>query len=84
MTKRCELTGSVIDTVSPPGAWAEQIKAAPWRFKAQPDLNDALARIRAAGLGLEADLIGQELVSLRAQVHHLLTYTPRGGQTGEK
>jgi hypothetical protein len=73
-----------IDDQSPPGAWADEIKAAPWRFKIVPNLNDALARIRAAGLGAEADLIGQELLSLRAQIHHLLTYTPRGATADEK
>jgi hypothetical protein len=73
-----------IDRESPPGAWADEIRAAPWRFKPLPSTHELLARVRAAGLTTEANELAREIEALRAQVQYLLTYVPKGGVEGEK
>jgi hypothetical protein len=75
---------TTVDNQSPPGAWADEIRAAPWRFKPLPSTHELLARVRAAGLTHEANELAREIEALRAQVQYLLTYVPKGGAEGEK
>jgi hypothetical protein len=73
-----------IDRESPPGSWADEIRAAPWRFKPLPSTHELLARVRAAGLTQEANELAREIEALRSQVQYLLTYRPMGGAADEK
>lgn len=75
---------TTIDNESPPGAWADEMKAAPWRFKPVLSTHELLGRVRAAGLTTEANELAREIEALRAQVQYLLTYTPRGSGDAKK
>ncbi len=56
-----------IDNESPPGAWANELKAAPWGYGQQRNLTieQALANIRMRGLWHEAAILANEINQLR-------------------
>jgi hypothetical protein len=57
-----------IDNESPPGAWEKEMKRAPWAF-GQPQklsIETAIARIRLAGLGREADVLAAAILDAKA------------------
>jgi hypothetical protein len=57
-----------IDNESPPGAWGKEMKRAPWAF-GQPQklsIETAIARIRLAGLGREADVLAAAILDAKA------------------
>ncbi len=60
-----------IDNVSPPGAWADEIKRMPWKYSQQVKIEEALTSLRKAGLALEANLLAQEISVLKAELEAL-------------
>ena len=61
------------DDKSPPGAWKEEMKAAPWGYgqTQQQQINRALENIRRAGLFAEATVISLEITTLKTEVELL-------------
>lgn len=61
------------DNISPPGAWKEEMKAAPWGYgqTQQKQIEQALINIRRAGLSDEATVISLELLTLKNEVEYL-------------
>ncbi len=61
------------DDKSPPGAWKEEMKAAPWGYgqTQQQQIERALQNIRRAGLSDEATVITLELNTLKTEVELL-------------
>jgi len=61
------------DDKSPPGAWKDEMKAAPWGYgqTQQQQIDRALQNIRRAGLSEEATVISLELVTLRNELEAL-------------
>ena len=59
-----------IDTESPPGAWANEMKAAPWGYgQSQADrVRWALAEVAQKGLWEAATVLQQEIETLRAEL----------------
>lgn len=62
-----------IDNESPAGAWANELKAAPWAYGQERDwrIANALASIRMRGLWSEAATLTAEINSLKAEIHRL-------------
>lgn len=62
------------DTESPPGAWKDELRAAPWGYGQDQDkkVRDALADIRMRGLWTEAAILELEITTLRAKIEHLM------------
>ena len=56
-----------IDNESPAGAWANELKAAPWGYGQQRSLTveQALASVRMRGLWHEAAILANEINQLR-------------------
>ena len=61
------------DDKSPPGAWKEEMKAAPWGYgqTQQQQIERALQNICRAGLSDEATVITLELNTLKTEVELL-------------
>ena len=61
------------DDKSPPGAWKDEMKAAPWGYgqTQQKQVDQALNNIRRAGLSDEATVITLELNTLKSEVELL-------------
>ena len=61
------------DDKSPPGAWKEEMKAAPWGYgqTQQKQVDQALNNIRRAGLFNEATVITLELNTLKSELEAL-------------
>jgi hypothetical protein len=66
-----------IDNQSPPGAWKDEMKAAPWGYgqSQQMLVERSLENIRRAGLSNEATVLSLELLTLRNELEY---------QTGKK
>jgi len=62
-----------IDDESPPGAWKEEMKAAPWGYgqTQNKQVEDALASMRLRGLWQEASVLSLEITTLRREVEAL-------------
>lgn len=60
-----------IDNDSPPGSWAQEMARMPWRYSQQVKIDECLAAIRKAGMPLEANLLAQEINTLKAEIEHL-------------
>jgi hypothetical protein len=62
-----------IDDESPPGAWKEEMKAAPWGYGQTQNkkVEDALASMRLRGLWQEASILSLEITTLRREVEAL-------------
>jgi hypothetical protein len=62
-----------IDNESPAGAWANELKAAPWGYGQERDwrIDNALAAIRMRGLWSEASTLVAEINSLKAEIQRL-------------
>lgn len=58
------------DNESPPGAWDNELKAAPWGYgqRKKPDVEEALWNIRKAGLLVEANVLAAEIAGLQAEI----------------
>ena len=63
-----------IDNQSPAGAWADELKAAPWAYGQERDwrINNALANVRMRGLWTEASTLANEINALKAEIHRLM------------
>lgn len=61
------------DDKSPPGAWKDEMKAAPWGYgqTQQKQVDQALNNIRRAGLFDEATVITLELNTLKSELEAL-------------
>ena len=61
------------DDKSPPGAWKDEMSAAPWGYgqTQQQQINRALENIRRAGLSEEATVITLELNTLKSELEVL-------------
>lgn len=62
-----------VDNISPPGAWAEELKAAPWGYgqSQHKQVEQALVNMRRAGLFDEASIISLELNTLKNELELL-------------
>lgn len=62
-----------IDNESPAGAWANELKAAPWAYGQERDwrIDNALATLRMRGLWTEASVLANEINALKAEIHRL-------------
>ena len=62
-----------VDNESPAGAWANELKAAPWGYGQERDwrIDNALAAIRMRGLWSEASTLAAEINSLKAEIARL-------------
>ena len=67
-----------IDNQSPPGAWADELKAAPWGYGQERDwrINNALANVRMRGLWTEASTLANEINALKAEIARLTKPEP--------
>ena len=63
-----------IDNESPPGAWRDEMAAAPWAFGQRQDtsIRNALAKIRQSGLWPEAALLEQRITALEAEIERAI------------
>lgn len=75
-----------VDNQSPPGAWAEELKAAPWAYGQERDwrIDNALANVRMRGLWSEASTLANEINSLKAEIHRLTAKGDRQPHTESK
>lgn len=64
---------TTVDNDSPPGSWANEMKAAPWAFGQSKNktIEQALVAIREAGLWAESTLLAQEITLMRAEIERL-------------
>jgi hypothetical protein len=62
-----------VDNQSPPGAWKDEMKAAPWGYgqSQQTLVERSLENIRRAGLSNEATVLTLELLTLRNELEYL-------------
>ena len=62
------------DNQSPPGAWKDELAAAPWGYGQERNKKviDSLATMRMRGLWTEASILELEITALRAQVEKLM------------
>ena len=62
-----------VDDQSPPGAWKEEMRAAPWGYgqTQQKHVEQSLQNIRRAGLFDEARVISLELNTLKSELESL-------------
>jgi hypothetical protein len=63
-----------IDDQSPPGAWKDEMAAAPWAFGQREDtsIRNALAKIRQSGLWPEAALLEQRITALETEIERAI------------
>jgi len=64
----------VVDDESPPGAWKEEMKAAPWGYgqSQAKNVEQALNNVRKAGLWDEARILSLEIRTLRMEIENML------------
>ena len=60
-----------VDDISPPGSWQREIELQPWKYKQEEKVGWALSEIRLRGMFKEADILSQEIITLKAEVEHL-------------
>ena len=60
-----------IDDISPPGSWQREIELQPWKYKQEEKVGWALSEMRLRGMFKEADILVQEITTLKAEVEHL-------------
>lgn len=65
-----------IDDKSPPGAWANEMRAAPWGYGQSQvkNVEQALNLIRRAGLWEEARILALEIKTLKMEVDDLRSF----------
>ena len=61
----------IIDDQSPPGSWQREIELQPWKYKQEEKVGWALSEMRLRGMFKEADILSQEIITLKAEVDHL-------------
>jgi hypothetical protein len=60
-----------VDNESPPGAWKEEMERMPWKFQQEFKVNTVLSQMRLRGMLKEADIITQEIQTLKAELEAL-------------
>ena len=60
-----------IDDISPPGSWQREIELQPWKYKQEEKVGWALSEMRLRGMFKEADILSQEIITLKAEVESL-------------
>lgn len=60
-----------VDNESPPGAWKEEMERMPWKFQQEFKVNTVLSQMRLRGMLKEADIITQEIQTLKAELESL-------------
>ena len=70
---REERSKVIVDDQSPPGAWKDELKAAPWGYgqSQQKRVERSLENIRRAGLFDEATVLSLELNTLKTELESL-------------
>jgi len=60
----------MIDNLSEPGAWARELAKAPWAYgqSQQRKVEDAIVKVREAGLWEEAAVLQQEILTLKREL----------------
>jgi hypothetical protein len=61
----------IVDDQSPPGSWQREIELQPWKYKQEEKIGWALSEMRLRGMFKEADILSQEIVTLKAEVEAL-------------
>lgn len=63
----------IVDDESPPGAWKDEMKAAPWGYgqSQAKSVEQALNNVRKAGLWEEARILSLEIKVLQMEVDDL-------------
>ena len=71
-----------IDDQSPPGSWANELKAAPWGYGQgrKTTIEKALAAVHGSGLWEESILLAQEISLLRTEIDRLKHDIQKGEQ----
>lgn len=62
---------TTIDNESPPGSWEREIERMPWKFQQEEKVGWALSQMRLRGMFKEADIITQEISTLKAELESL-------------
>lgn len=64
----------IVDDESPPGAWKEEMKAAPWGYGQSQlkKVEEALNNVRKAGLWDEARILALEIKTLQMELERKL------------
>lgn len=64
---------TIIDDQSPPGAWKDEMSAAPWGYGQTQNkkVEDALTALRMRGLWTEASILSLEIKTLRDELEAL-------------
>jgi hypothetical protein len=60
-----------VDNISPPGSWQREIELQPWKYKQEEKVGWALSEMRLRGMLKEADILAQEIITLKAEVEAL-------------
>ena len=60
-----------VDDISPPGSWQREIELQPWKYKQEEKVGWALSEMRLRGMFKEADILAQEIITLKAEVEAL-------------
>jgi hypothetical protein len=60
-----------VDNQSPPGSWQREIELQPWKYKQEEKVGWALSEMRLRGMFKEADILSQEIITLKAEVEAL-------------
>ena len=66
----------IVDDESPPGAWQDEMKAAPWGYGQSQlkNVEQALNNVRKAGLWEEAHILSLEIRTLQMEVDDLRSF----------
>ena len=62
----------IVDDESPPGAWKDEMKAAPWGYgqSQAKNVEQALNNVRKAGLWEEARVLSLEIKTLQMEIEN--------------
>jgi len=66
----------IVDNESPPGAWRDEMKAAPWGYgqSQAKNVEQALNNVRKLGLWEEANILALEIKTLQMEVDDLRSF----------
>ena len=64
-----------VDNESPPGSWAKEMERMPWKFQQEEKVGWAMSQMRLRGMFKEADIVAQEIGTLKAELESLRNKT---------
>lgn len=67
-----------VDNESEPGAWAREMERMPWKFQQEQKVGWVLSQLRLRGMFKEAEVLTQEISTLKAELESLR------GSTGQR